>query len=86
MNSDQFDSRARHNGLFRAYLRELLRFDPPAIRRAMLLNIVSAATEGAGLLLLLPLLTLAGVFDAEGGDFKTAGRIPAGLKPTWNFE
>lgn len=45
------------------YLRFFLHFDPPAIRRAVLLNFAAAFVEGAGLmlLLLLPLLSLAGV-------------------------
>lgn len=86
MNSDQFDSRTRDKGLFRAYLRELLRFDPPAIRRAVVLNLATAGMEGAGLMLLLPLLTLAGVFDREGGDFPFGNRLLASLQLDWNFE
>lgn len=48
------------------YLRAFLRFDPSAIRRAVLLNFAVALTEGAGLLMLLPLLSLAGVLGQQG--------------------
>lgn len=50
------------------YLRAFLRFDPPAIRRAVALNFAAALTEGAGLLMLLPLLSLAGVLGQGGGQ------------------
>ena len=40
------------------FLRAVLRFDPPAIHRAILLNLAVALTEGAGLLMLVPLLSL----------------------------
>ncbi len=50
------------------YLRTFLRFDPVAIRRAVLLNFASALTEGASLLMLLPLLSLAGVLGKDGGQ------------------
>lgn len=50
------------------YLRAFLRFDPPAIRRAVPLNFAAALTEGAGLLMLLPLLSLAGVLEQGGGQ------------------
>ena len=48
---------------FSAYLSEFLSFDPEAVRRAALLNLASAASEGLGLMFLLPILSLAGVFD-----------------------
>jgi ATP-binding cassette subfamily C protein len=86
MNSDQSDSRTGDQGLFRAYLREFLLFDPPAIRRAAILSIVTAATEGVGLLLLLPLLTLAGVFDTEGSNVTVLSSLLANLRLNWNFE
>ncbi|WP_446811157.1 ATP-binding cassette domain-containing protein [Methylomonas sp. 2BW1-5-20] len=87
MNSDQSDSSTGDQGLFRAYLLEFLLFDPPAIRRAALLSMVTAATEGVGLLLLLPLLTLAGVFDTEGSNnFTVLSSLLANLRLNWNFE
>lgn len=86
MTSDNQDSQIQDHGLFRAYLREFLIFDPPAIRRAAVLSIVTAATEGAGLLLLLPLLTLAGVFDTESSNFKVLSPLLARLELNWNFQ
>ncbi|MBD9362461.1 ATP-binding cassette domain-containing protein [Methylomonas fluvii] len=86
MTSDTQNNRAGDQGLFRAYLREFLRFDPPTIRRAALLNIISAGMEGAGLLMLLPLLTLAGVFDTEDSSFTVAHSLLSSLKLNWDFE
>lgn len=86
MNSDQFASRPRNKGLFRAYMREFLNFDPPVIRRAVMLSLATAGMEGAGLMLLLPLLTLAGVFDKEGGNFPFGNRMLTSLKLDWNLE
>jgi ATP-binding cassette subfamily C protein len=43
------------------YLRTFVHFDSAAIRRAVALNFAAALTEGASLLMLLPLLSLAGV-------------------------
>lgn len=48
------------------YLRAFLYFDPTTVRRAVLFNFAAALTEGASLLLLLPLLSLAGVLGKEG--------------------
>jgi ATP-binding cassette subfamily C protein len=56
----------RGNSGMGGYLRAFLRFDPPAIRRAVLLNFATALTEGAGLLMLLPLLSLAGAIGQGG--------------------
>ncbi|MDD2774332.1 MAG: ABC transporter ATP-binding protein [Gallionella sp.] len=61
------------------YLRTFLRFDAPSIRRAVLLNCVAALTEGAGLLLLLPLLSLAGVMEHGGGKIEWLAPIDATL-------
>jgi len=48
------------------FLRAFLRFDPPVLFRAVLLNFAVALTEGAGLLMLLPILSLAGVLGNAG--------------------
>jgi len=76
----------RNNWLFRAYPREFLRFDPPAIRRTTLFSVMSAGTEHARLLMLLPLLTLAGGFETEGSRFTVAHRLLSRLKLNWDFE
>lgn len=86
MKRDNHDDRISEKGAFRAYLREFVRFDPPAIRRAVLFNLASAGTEGAGLMLLLPLLTLAGVFGKKGDESSMVGHVLAGLGLTWSIE
>lgn len=48
----------------RGYLRTFWNFDRPAALTAMGLNLAAALLEGVGLLLLLPLLHLAGVLDS----------------------
>jgi len=49
------------------YLRAFLRFDITAIRRTALLNFATALTEGAGFLLLVPMLSVIGIFgDTDG--------------------
>ncbi len=53
---------------FFAYLSEFLRFDPKATKRAAFFNLAAAAGEGAGLMLLLPILSLAGVFDRSAAS------------------
>lgn len=71
------------------YLRAFLRFDPPAIRRAVLLNFAAALTEGAGLLMLLPLLSLAGVLGQDGGQqgwMPQLGQLFSSLGMAWNIE
>ena len=49
------------------FLAELWRFDRRDVLIAMGLNLAGAMLEGLGLMLLLPLLTLAGVFSGEQG-------------------
>ncbi|MDD4962543.1 MAG: ABC transporter ATP-binding protein [Gallionella sp.] len=71
------------------YLRTFLRFDAPSIRRAVLLNLVAALTEGVGLLLLLPLLSLAGVMEHGGGKIEWLAPIDATLAVlgvSWTLE
>lgn len=71
------------------YLRTFLRFDPPAIRRAVLLNFAAALTEGAGLLMLLPLLSLAGVLEQGSGQkswMPQLGQFFSSFGMTWNIE
>lgn len=60
------------NSLFRAYWREFSHFDPPALHRALFLNLAAAATEGAGLLMLLPLLAWAGVLGSTSASMPFA--------------
>lgn len=71
------------------YLRTFLRFDPPAIRRAVLLNFAAALIEGAGLLMLLPLLSLAGVLEQGGGQkawMPQFGEFFSSFGLAWNIE
>lgn len=71
------------------YLRAFLRFDPPAIRRAVLFNFAAALTEGAGLLMLLPLLSLAGVLGQSGGQrgwMPQFGQFFSSFGMVWNIE
>ncbi len=48
------------------FLLAFFRFNPPAVCRAVLLNFAVALTEGAGFLMLLPLLSWAGVLGQIG--------------------
>lgn len=71
------------------YLRTFLQFDPSAIRRAVALNFAVALTEGVGLLLLLPLLSLAGVLGQEGMQQSWLLRLDpffASFGIRWNLE
>ncbi len=71
------------------YLRSFLHFDPPAIRRTVLLNFAVALTEGAGLLMLLPLLSLAGVLGQSGvqnGWMPQLGQFFSLFGIGWNIE
>ncbi len=71
------------------YLYTFLRFDPSAISRALLLNFAVAVTEGAGLLLLLPLLALAGVLGQDGVQQTWLIRLNQFLSSfgiSWNIE
>jgi ATP-binding cassette subfamily C protein len=76
----------RQLSLFRAYLREFMHFDPAAIRHAVVFNLAAALTEGAGLMLLLPLLTLAGVLGKSGDEFPMASHALASMGVRWNIE
>jgi ATP-binding cassette subfamily C protein len=61
-----------HTGL-RPFLAEFWRFDRRAAVITLVLNLLGAVLEGLGLMLLLPLLTLAGVFSGgEGSAFSIA--------------
>lgn len=51
--------------MLKIYLHTFFYFDPPAFWRAVLLNLLVALTEGMGLLMLLPLLSLTGVLGAD---------------------
>lgn len=53
----------------RLYLRDFFGFNPKAVWRNLFLNIAAAATEGIGLMMLLPLLNLAGVGFGEQNFF-----------------
>lgn len=67
------------------YLRTFVHFDPVSIRRAAMLNFAAAITEGAGLLMLLPLLSLAGVLGhAERSSWLE--RASASLGVAWSLE
>ncbi len=71
------------------YLRVFLRFDPAAIRRAVLFNFAAAFAEGASLLMLLPLLSLAGVLGEVGGRrgwMPPVDRALSMLGFKWNIE
>ncbi|MDD5058020.1 MAG: ABC transporter ATP-binding protein [Sideroxydans sp.] len=71
------------------YFHVFLRFDPSAIRRAVALNFAVALTEGAGLLMLLPLLSLAGVLGQEGVQQAWLLRLNQLLSQfgiSWNIE
>ena len=56
-----------HTGL-RPFLAEFWRFDRRAAIITLVLNLLGAVLEGLGLMLLLPLLTLAGVFSGGEGS------------------
>jgi len=47
------------------YLRTFLQFDPPAIRQTAVLTLAAAVSEAAGLMLLVPLLAIAGVVGGQ---------------------
>jgi ATP-binding cassette subfamily C protein len=61
------------------FLAELWRFDRRGVLVAMGLNLAGASLEGLGLMLLLPLLTLAGVFSGEEGR-SLALPVPGAVK------
>ena len=65
----------------RAFITEYWRFDRRAALETLALNVVSAMLEGLGLLLLLPLLTLAGVLGPVPGT-GLSPRLPA-LVANW---
>ena len=67
------------------FLRAFLRFDPPAIRRAVFLNFAVALTEGAGFLTLVPLLSLVGELG-QGGDTKSWRASLDQFGISWNIE
>lgn len=72
------------------YLRTFLSFAPVTIRRAALLDAAVALTEGAGLMLLLPLLALAGVFNQDvavvQAQVPLLDRLFSSLGISWNIE
>lgn len=80
------DAHANSGDAFSLYLREFLRFNPPAMGRVVLLNVATAWIEGAGMILLLPLLTLAGVFGRKGDESSLAGNVLASLGFKWSIE
>ena len=70
-----------------AYLQTFVRFDPPAIRRAVALNLTAALAEGAGLAMLLPLLALAGVLGTlPQAGLPLPGRMLAVMGLDWKLE
>lgn len=71
---------------FRSYLSEFRRFSPLSVKRVVLLNLATAWLEGAGMMLLLPLLTLAGVFGRKGDDSFVVGDALASLGFKWSIE
>lgn len=69
------------------YLRTFVGYDPGAIRRAVALNFAAALTEGASLLMLLPLLSMAGVLGQNGAhQLPWLDRIFASLGVAWSLE
>lgn len=73
----------------KGYLHDFLHFDPAAVRRAVALNLAAALTEGAGLLMLLPLLSLAGVLEHGGGQqawMPQLEHLLSSLGMAWNIE
>lgn len=77
----------RNNHSMRGYLRAFLHFNPSAVRRAVLLDFAVALTEGAGLMMVLPLLALAGVFGQDApGQVSLPGRLFSSLGVTWSIE
>lgn len=69
------------------YLRAFWAFDPAAVRLGIALNLAAAITEGAGLLMLLPLLSLAGVLGPGGApQLSWLGRVFASLGIAWSLE
>ncbi|ADL54859.1 ABC transporter related [Gallionella capsiferriformans ES-2] len=72
-----------------AYLRTFHSFDPPGIWRAVLLNFAAAFAEGAGLLMLLPILSLAGVLGQDSGQkswLPMLDRLFVSLGISWSIE
>jgi ATP-binding cassette subfamily C protein len=67
----------------RGYLRTFLLFAPSLLRRAALLDFAVALTEGAGLMLLLPLLALAGGLGPMQASLP--GRLFSELGVSWNI-
>ncbi|WP_295456886.1 ABC transporter ATP-binding protein [uncultured Thiodictyon sp.] len=65
----------------RPFLTEFWRFDRRAALLTLGLNLAGAVLEGLGLMLLLPLLTLAGVFGGTAGPALSLP-LPAGLTQT----
>lgn len=77
----------RNDSSIRGYLRTFVHYSPSAVRCAVLLNFAVALTEGAGLLMLLPLLALAGVFEPVGqGTASWLVRLLASFGMTWTIE
>lgn len=73
--------------MLKTYLQTFVRFDPPAFRRAVLLNFIVALTEGMGLLMLLPLLSLAGVLGADNAPWqRTVTQFFQSLGIQWRIE
>lgn len=70
----------------RGYLLTFLHFAPTAIRRAVLLDFAVALTEGAGLMMLLPLLGLAGVLGGAHSQATLPARMISLLGVAWNIE
>ncbi|MDH4215359.1 MAG: ABC transporter ATP-binding protein/permease [Gallionella sp.] len=76
----------------RNYLTTFLHFNSSAIRRAVALNFAAAFTEGIGLMLLLPLLSLAGVLEQSGtggasqGWTAKIGEYVSSTGIAWNIE
>ena len=68
------------------YLFTFLHFAPPAIRRAVLLDFAVALIEGAGLMMLLPLLGLAGVLGGAHARATLPARWLASLGVELNIE
>jgi len=73
----------------KSYLRAFWQFDPSAIRRTVVINFAAALTEGASLLMLLPLLSLAGVLGQSGAAnnwLPSIDRVFSSLGISWGLE
>lgn len=68
------------------YLRAFWLFDRVNIGRALLLNLAAALTEGMGLLLLLPLLSLAGVLTTHGNGQSGSALVKYLSTVNWDLE